>query len=113
MDFARRSGQAEMMDAENISFEDFQNCLHGLEIVNSRVLAYRSILKWLTKTLKSIDPRQPISILDVGSGGGGMPRKIWKWARRNGRQIRLTGIDLNPWSKSSRKFHSIRRVHSV
>jgi ubiquinone/menaquinone biosynthesis C-methylase UbiE len=101
MDFGHRSHRAEMMDGENISFEDFQNCLHGLETVNSCVLAYRPSLNWLTKTLKSIDPHQPISILDVGSGGGGMLRKIRKWARRYGREIRLTGIDLNPWSKKA------------
>jgi SAM-dependent methyltransferase len=101
MNFSRRSHQAEMMDAENISFEDFQNCLHGLEIVNSCVLAYRPTLHWLTKTLRAINPRQPISILDVGSGGGGMLRKIRKRARRYGREIRLTGIDLNPWSKKA------------
>ena len=65
MNFNRRSHQAEMMDAENISFEDFQNCLHGLEIVNSCTLAYRPTLNWLTETLKSIAPHQPISILDV------------------------------------------------
>ena len=90
MNFNRRSHQAEMMDAEKISFEDFQNCLHGLEIVNSCVLAYRPTLHWLTKTLRAINPRQPISILDVGSGGGGMLRKIRKRARRYGREIRLT-----------------------
>ena len=101
MDFGRRSGQAEMMDAEDISFEDFQNCLHGLEIVNSCVLAYRPTLHWLTKTLRGINPREPISRLDVGSGGGGMLRKIRKWARRDGREIGLTGIDLNPWSKKA------------
>jgi SAM-dependent methyltransferase len=99
MDFGRRSHQAEMMDAENISFEDFQSCLQGLEIVNICVLAYRPTLRWLTKTLKDINPRQPISILDAGSGGGGMLRKIRKWARRDGREIHLTGVDLNPRAK--------------
>jgi hypothetical protein len=74
MNFSRRSHQAEMMDGENISFEDLQNCLHGLEIVNSCVLAYRPTLHWLTKTLRAINPRQPIS-MDVGSGGDGMLRK--------------------------------------
>jgi SAM-dependent methyltransferase len=99
--FSCRSYQPEMMDADDIGFEDFQNCLRGLEIVNICALAYRPTLHWLKKTLKGVNSRQPISILDVGSGGGGMLRKIWKWAQRRGREVHLTGIDLNPWSKKS------------
>jgi SAM-dependent methyltransferase len=100
-DFSCRSHQPEMMDADDVGFEDFQNCLRGLEIVNIWALAYRPTLHWLRKALKGANSRQPISILDVGSGGGDMLRKIWKWARRHGREVHLTGIDLNPWSKKS------------
>jgi len=100
-DFSCRSHQLEMMDGDAIGFEDFQNCLRGLEIVNVCTLAYRPTLHWLKRTLSGVKSRQPVSILDVGSGGGGMLRKIWKWAPRSGREIHLTGVDLNPWSKKS------------
>ena len=99
--FSCRSYQPEMMDADDIGFEDFQNCLRGLEIVNICALAYRPTIHWLKKALKGVNSRQLISILDVGSGGGGMLRKISKWAQRRGREVHLTGIDLNPWSKKS------------
>jgi SAM-dependent methyltransferase len=100
-DFSCRSYQLEMMDADTIGFEDFQNCLRGLEIVNVCTLAYRPTLHWLKQTLSGVQSQQPVCILDVGSGSGGMLRKIWKWARRSGRAIYLTGVDLNPWSKRS------------
>jgi hypothetical protein len=45
----RRSHQPEMMDGDAINFEDFQNCLRGLEIVNVCTLAYRPTLRWLKK----------------------------------------------------------------
>ena len=70
--FSCRSYQQEMMDADDIGFEDFQNCLRGLEIVNICALAYRPTLHWLRKALNGVNSRQPISILDVGSGGGGI-----------------------------------------
>jgi len=89
------------MDADDVAFEDFQNCLRGLETVNIYSMAYRPTLHWLRKALKGVNPLHSISILDVGSGGGGMLRKIWKWAQRRGRNVHLTGIDLNPWSKQS------------
>jgi hypothetical protein len=69
-DFSCRSHQLEMMDGDAIGFEDFQNCLRGLEIVNVCTLAYRPTLHWLKKTLSDVNSRQPVSILDVGSGGG-------------------------------------------
>jgi 2-polyprenyl-3-methyl-5-hydroxy-6-metoxy-1,4-benzoquinol methylase len=100
-DFSCRSRQPEMMDGDAVGFEDFQNCLHDLELVNVCTLAYRPTLNWLKKAMSADKSRQPVSILDVGSGGGGMLRKISKLARRRGRETSLTGVDLNPWSKKS------------
>jgi hypothetical protein len=62
----------------------------------ARTLAYRPTLHWLKKALRGDRSQQPISILDIGSGGGGMMRKIWKWARRRGRETHLTGVVVNP-----------------
>ena len=100
-DFSCRSHQLEMMDGDATGFEDFRNCLHDLEIVNVCTLAYRPTLHWLKQVLRGDKSRQPVSILDIGSGGGGMLRKIWKWAQRSGRETYLMGVDLNPWSKQS------------
>jgi SAM-dependent methyltransferase len=100
-DFSRRSLQTEMMDEAAISFEDFQNCLRGLETVNVLTLAYRPTLHWLKTALSGLRSNQPVAILDVGSGGGGMLRKVWKLAQRREREVCLTGVDLNPWSKKS------------
>jgi SAM-dependent methyltransferase len=101
LDFGRRNHQREMMDGDAVSFEDFQNCLHDLEIANVCTLAYRPTLAWLKKTLRHDKFGQPVSILDIGSGGGDMLRKIWRWAHRSGRKTHLTGVDINPWSKKS------------
>ena len=93
------------MDGESIGFEDFRNCLRELEIVNVCTLAYRPTLRWLKKNLRG-KSREPMSLLDVGSGGGGMLRKIWKLTRRRGREVSLTGVDLNRWSRGSEKFQA-------
>jgi SAM-dependent methyltransferase len=100
-DFSRRSLEAELMDDASLSFEAFRNCLRDLEIVNRYTLAYRPTLRWLKRTLRTVNSTDHISILDVGSGGGGMLRRIDHWARKNNRQVELVGVDLNPWSKRS------------
>lgn len=88
------------MDDASVSFEAFRNCLHDLEIVNRWTLSNRPTLHWLKRALP-VRLNDSISILDVGSGGGGMLRRIASWARINGRQVELIGVDLNPWSKRS------------
>jgi len=99
--FKKRSTENELMDTETISFVEFKNCLRHLEIINIFSFAYRPTYAWLKKSLKGISHHKSIAIFDVGSGGGDMLRQIWKWTKKWGIQVSLTGIDANPWSKKS------------
>lgn len=101
LDLSRRSYQSELMDTELVDYALFHQCLQQLEIVNILSLAYRPTLRWLRRTLRDAPSGKKISILDVGSGGGGMLRRIWKNLRRLGFSAELAGVDLNPWSKRS------------
>ena len=78
---------------EPCSYADFRACLVDLEQVNTLTLAYRPTLNFLRAL-----PRQPqpLHILDVGSGGGDMLRRIARWAYKQNIAVQLTGIDLNP-----------------
>jgi len=95
LSFQRRAEPAtlpELMD-DPCSYADFRACLIDLAQVNALTLAYRPTLNFLS-TL----PRQPqpLRILDVGSGGGDMLRRIARWASKRNIAVQLTGIDLNP-----------------
>jgi len=83
----------ELMDGD-CSYEDFRGCLHSLEQVNRWLLGYRPTLAWLERLPRGL--RDPVHIVDVGSGGGDYLRQIAGWARRHGVTVQLTGIDLNP-----------------
>ena len=100
INFHERSCQAELMDGENISFEEFSQCLGELEVINHLTLAYRPTLKWMNIVLAGVK-KETVTILDVGSGGGDMLRKIRKWADKRDIQVELTGVDLNPYAKQS------------
>ena len=101
VNFDRRSTQNELMDSKSIDFAEFDECLRQLTIVNIFTLAYRPTLYWLKRMLDKAPARETTSILDVGSGGGDMLRRIWKLMRRHDLKADLTGVDLNPWSKQS------------
>ncbi|MGA9717773.1 MAG: methyltransferase domain-containing protein [Acidobacteriaceae bacterium] len=85
----------ELMDGD-CSYDDFRGCLCSLEQINRWLLGYRPTLAWLKRLPPGL--RDPVHIVDVGSGGGGLLRQIAGWARRRGVAVQLTGIDLNPYA---------------
>ena len=98
IDFTRRASPRELpelMDGD-CSYEDFRDCLRSLGTVNRWLLGYRPTLAWLERLPHGL--RDPVHIVDVGSGGGDFLRQIASWARRRGIAVQLTGIDLNPYA---------------
>ncbi|WP_262425448.1 class I SAM-dependent methyltransferase [Brachybacterium sp. Z12] len=63
---------------------------------------------WRTTYRRHLRPRfhahGPTTLLDLGSGGGDLARALARWARRDGFDLRVTGIDPDPraftWSRS-------------
>lgn len=98
MNFMQRSGQPELMDTETVSYEEFLQCLRELETINGWTWAYAPTLRWLNHIGRKQAPR---TILDVGSGGGDMLRRIVKHRAGYGPGTTLIGIDFNPWSKKA------------
>ena len=74
------------------SYEDFRACLLSLRRSNRLTFNYRPTLLWLRQFRGTTTP---LHILDIGSGGGDMLRRIEHWASRNRVPVTLTGIDLN------------------
>jgi 2-polyprenyl-3-methyl-5-hydroxy-6-metoxy-1,4-benzoquinol methylase len=96
INFTRRASPRELpelMDGD-CSYEDFRSCLQSLQQVNRWLLGYRPTLAWLRRLPRGL--REPIHIVDVGSGGGDLLRQIAGWAQRRGTAVQLTGIDMNP-----------------
>ena len=90
----------ELMEGD-CSYEDFRGCMRSLEQINRWLLGYRPTLAWLKRLPPSLHDhglRDPVHIVDVGSGGGDLLRQIAAWAQRRGIAVELTGIDLNPYA---------------
>jgi 2-polyprenyl-3-methyl-5-hydroxy-6-metoxy-1,4-benzoquinol methylase len=87
------------MDDPSIGYNAFRDCLHDLALVNILSFGYRPTLDWLKKTIRRMKPSSPLSLIDVGCGGGDTLRQIALWSQRTHHSLDLTGVDLNPWSK--------------
>ena len=94
---SQRARDEEQMDDPSLDPKVYDEVLKGLGRVNDRTFAARPTLSFLARATRG---RDGFSLLDVGSGEGGMLRTVAKWARRRGLKARLTGIDLNPKSQS-------------
>jgi SAM-dependent methyltransferase len=99
-DFSRRSDEPELMDADDTPFEVFRDCLRDLAQVNVVTFAYGPTLGFLERLRAHalLDLGRPVEIVDAGAGYGDMLRRIGRWAARRDIPVRLTGVDLNPWS---------------
>jgi SAM-dependent methyltransferase len=93
----QRVRDEEQMDDPSLDPKAYDEVLKGLGRVNAWTFAARPTLAFLARATRG---RDGFSLLDVGSGEGGMLRVIAKWARRRGLEARLTGVDLNPKSEA-------------
>ena len=102
VNFAQRSMQPELIDSETVDFVEFHQCLRQLTIVNVLTLAYRPTLRWLGRTVRYTMPRDTVSVLDVGSGGGDMLRKISKLLQQRGCSRPSSSASITIPGRSSR-----------
>jgi 2-polyprenyl-3-methyl-5-hydroxy-6-metoxy-1,4-benzoquinol methylase len=95
---AERRRADELMDDPALPAETYRAVLADLAKVNRITMGHRPTLAFLDRAVGS---RSSFSLLDVGFGDGDMLRAVAGWASRRGIAAELTGIDLNPRSKSA------------
>jgi 2-polyprenyl-3-methyl-5-hydroxy-6-metoxy-1,4-benzoquinol methylase len=89
----QRSTKPEKMDDPSAPEGEVRKALAELETINRWLGGYKVILhalehiKW---------PREIVTIMDVGSGGGDTLRVISDWATKKQRRVKLIGVDINP-----------------
>ena len=94
--FEKRSEETELMDDLQLSNDDLRRNLDELETINYWLGGHKVVLQALQKLLTNLQKlNRPITIADVGCGGGDMLREIAKWGKKQGLEMKLTGVDAN------------------
>ncbi|MCU0445163.1 MAG: methyltransferase domain-containing protein [Microscillaceae bacterium] len=111
--FEKRSNEAELMDDLNLANEALKKNLDELEIINYWLGGNQVVINALQKINSQLPDNQPISIIDLGSGGGDTLREVAQWARRSGRKVELIGLDANQFmidyaQKKAQKYPEIQ-----
>jgi SAM-dependent methyltransferase len=93
------------------SYEDFRECLIDLCKVNRLTLGHRPTLDFLDRLIVTAQLAEPLRIVDVGSGGGDLLRRVESWAKRRSVAVELVGVDLNPYAaRAAKEFTGESRI---
>lgn len=94
--FRQRSYKKELLDGNNIPFDDIRQNMQELDIINRRLGGHAITQDGMATLLRknSITKKQ-LSVVEIGCGGGDNLRAIQKWAHKHQFNIALTGIDIN------------------
>ena len=94
--FDHRSQDIEIMDNLHCEGEVVDQTLRELEIINRLLGGNYVTISGVQALLKNTPAKIPITIADLGCGGGDILRLIATWGRKHNFRFQLRGIDANP-----------------
>jgi SAM-dependent methyltransferase len=95
IDLSQRRLQPEIMDQPDLDAGRHEQALRGLKRINSWSGSARLLWSPLRALARQFAPR-PLRVLDLATGGGDVPIRLWWKAHRAGLSVHFDGCDVNP-----------------
>ena len=76
-----------------VPFADMACCMMDMARVNGLFGGRRVTMIHVKRLVAALPSDHLITVLDVGTGAGDIPRAVVRWARREGRRIRVFALD--------------------
>ncbi|NEV93183.1 methyltransferase domain-containing protein [Psychroflexus sp. YR1-1] len=92
-----RSKEAEIMDKFDFKGEELKHVLKTIDRINTKLGGHRVTIKGIQKLLEN-HSKKHLVIADLGCGSGDALRHISRWAKTQGINVQLIGIDANPYT---------------
>ncbi len=92
IDLQERSGKKELLDSDNIPFEDIRQNLAELNRINKWLGGHAITVAGLKKLVT--ETQREITICEIGCGGGDNLAALHSWCHTNQIKARFIGIDL-------------------
>ena len=91
---ARAVGALEIIDGPRpVAFDDMACCMRDIARVNGLFGGRMVTMIHVKRLLAALPADHLITVLDVGTGAGDIPRALVRWARGEGRRIRVFALD--------------------
>ncbi len=91
-----RSHEEEIMDDLDYNGPILHDALDKLAKINRWLGGNKVTINGLKKALKNHPKTKPITIVDLGCGGGDILREVSRFGKKNNYNFQLIGIDANP-----------------
>jgi SAM-dependent methyltransferase len=112
----QRHLQPEIMDQPGLDPGHHRQALEALARVNwlsaSALILWPPIRALCRERRKAGDPR-PVRVLDVATGGGDVPVRLWRRARRKGYPLEVAGCDFSPGAIEHARGYAARNGADV
>lgn len=93
----QRSYQKELLDRNDIPFEDIKRNMQELDFINRNLGGHDITLDGIVALIKNrMIFNSTLAIVEIGCGGGDNLRAIRNWAEYIHLPVQLTGVDINP-----------------
>lgn len=89
----RDTAAAELMDDPACDLQQLRNTYAQFKVVNAVVSGWHRVYQ--REIRPHLHPDSPRTLLDVGCGGGDVPRALASWARRDGLALDVLAIDAD------------------
>jgi 2-polyprenyl-3-methyl-5-hydroxy-6-metoxy-1,4-benzoquinol methylase len=105
----KRRLQPELMDQPNMSGARHRRALRGLQRIN----AWSGSARILWRPLADLARSNPIRVLDVATGAGDVPVRLWHKANQHGLQLEIHGCDRSASALEYARQHALARKADV
>src|SRR5437870_13476363 len=89
-----RQLRPEIMDQPGLAPHLHDHALRGLQRINRWSGSDRIYWPWLHQAARAIAPR-PLRVLDLATGGGDVPVRLWHKAKKRGVNLEIEGCDVS------------------
>jgi SAM-dependent methyltransferase len=114
-DFSKRSYKKELLDSDDIPFEDIKRNMQELDFINKWLGGHKITITGLKKLVPA-ERNIELVIAEIGCGGGDNLRVLKKYCEKKKIPASFIGIDINPhcieFAKSRSENAGIRFIAS-
>jgi 2-polyprenyl-3-methyl-5-hydroxy-6-metoxy-1,4-benzoquinol methylase len=84
------------MDRPDLPPEQHRRAMIGLARLNRISRCHASL--WRATARLASSSRQPLRVLDLATGSGDVPLRLWAAAKQSGLAIEIAGVDISPFA---------------
>ena len=110
----REAERRELMDGLDAPAAELTQSLSDIARLN-RIGGTQTMQRCVAPFLARLQPGETLRILDVGTGAADIPLALAAWARRRGKRVQVTALEMHPtiWRHAARAARAMPEVRIV